>query len=149
MEGSAPSRAWIAFEAMQGLLHAQSGAASAEPCGVLLGRVEGEAVRIGETPSTPNAHPSPDRAFRIAPQDILTVARAGRVRGLTVLGFWHGHLQGPAHPGEADAEGLTAAEALGPHARVLVVMGRGGGRAPVVRAFVSGEFGPREIPLAT
>jgi len=134
---------------MQGLLRAQSAAETAEPCGVLVGRMEGQAVRIGETPATPNAHPSPERAFRIAPQDILKVARAGRERGLTVLGFWHGHLKGPAHPGEADAEGLAAAEALGPSARVLIVMGRGAGRAPVVRAYVRGEEGPREIPLAT
>ena len=74
---------------------------------------------------------------------------AARERGLTLLGFWHGHLEGPAHPGEADAEGLVTAESLGPNARVLVVMGRGAGRAPVVRAFVRGPEGTREIPLAT
>ena len=71
MDGSAPARAWIAPDAMQGLLRAQSEASSQEPCGVLLGRVEQQAVRIRETPVTRNAHPSPERAFRIAPQDIL------------------------------------------------------------------------------
>lgn len=149
MEAAAPARAWITSEAMQSLLHAQQGAGDAEPCGVLLGRTEGSAVRIHETPGTPNVHPSPERAFRIAPQDILAVARGGRERGLTLLGFWHGHLQGAARPGEADTEGLVAAESLGPSARVLVVMGRGAGRAPVVRAFVRADEGPREIPLAT
>ena len=149
MHGSVPARAWIASDAMQALLRAQAEASSEEPCGVLLGRVEQLAVRIRETPVTRNAHPSPERAFRIPPQDILQVARAGRERGLTVLGFWHGHLSGPAHAGEADADGLAAAEALGPSARVLVIMGRGAGHAPVVRAFVRGPVGPREIPLAT
>ena len=141
MDGSGPARAWIACDAMQALLRAQSEATSEEPCGVLLGRVEQQSVRIRETPGTRNTHPSPERAFRIAPQDILRVARAGRERGLTVLGFWHGHLSGPADAGEADADGLAAAEALGPSARVLVIMGRGAGRAPVVRAFVRGPRG--------
>lgn len=149
MDGVVPTRAWIAAEAMRELLNAQTEASDQEPCGVLLGRVEDRAVRIREVPVTPNVHPSPGRAFRIAPHDILNAARAGRERGLTLLGFWHGHLEGLALAGEADAEGLAAAEALGPGARVLVVMGRGDGRAPVVRAYVSGEFGPREISLAT
>ncbi len=116
---------------------------------MLLGRVDGKSVRIGEAPSTSNLHPNPERAFRIAPQEILRVARAGREHGLTVLGFWHGHLKGPAELSESDIEGMTAAEALGPNARVLIVMGQGDGRAPVVRAFVRDREGPREISLAT
>ena len=113
------------------------------------GASSSSAVRIRETPVTRNAHPSPERAFRIAPQDILHVARAGRERGLTVLGFWHGHLSGPAHAGEADADGLAAAEALGPERARAGDHGarrRTRARRACVRARPDG---PREIPLAT
>ena len=67
-----------------------------------------------------------------------------------MLGFLARPSVGTGPPGEADADGLAAAEALGPSARgCWSIMGRGAGRAPVVRAFVRGPIGPREIPLAT
>ena len=147
MEPSPLLKAWIVSPTIRDLLAAYAGAEREEPCGVLLGRIEEGSARILKAPQVPNSHPRPDRAFRIAPQDILEVVRGAREEGLTVVGFWHGHLEGPATPGEADIEGLEAAEALSRSARLLVILGAGAGRAPVMRAWTRGPEGPREIPL--
>jgi len=142
------AKAWIRADALGGILSAFD-EEEVDPCGVLLGALDNQAVRIQRAPRTPNTHPQPDRAFRIAPQDLLAIVRKARQEGLTVVGFWHGHLVGPPELGEADEEGLAAAEALGPSARLLIVAACGSGRARVVRAFTRGRYGPREIPLAT
>lgn len=134
---------------MGDLLRAFAAAADEEPCGVLLGVVEDDNARIREVPEVPNVHPTPGQSFRIAPEDLMEIVCDGRERGLAVLGFWHGQLEGPPFPARADFEGLEAGEALGPDARLLVVLGQGAGRAPVARAFVCGRHGPREIRLGT
>src|SRR5210317_653088 len=103
MDASSPPRVWITPEAMGALLKAQGGAEREEPCGVLLGRVDGTAVRVLEAPQTANSHALLERAFRIAPQEILEVARRGRARNLTVVGFWHGHLEAPPTPGPSSS----------------------------------------------
>ncbi len=149
MELEPLSKAWIRASTLRQLLTAYAGAGAKEPCGVLLGRIEDQAVRIVEAPQTPNTHSAPSRAFRVAPQDILRIARSGRAEGLTVVGFWHGHLASRPEPGEEDLEDLESAEELGPSARLMVIVGAGGGRAPVVRAYTRGQEGPKEIPLAT
>jgi proteasome lid subunit RPN8/RPN11 len=134
--------------ALDALLGAWREARYEEPCGVLLGRWDGDGVRIEDAPRVPNAHPDPERAFWIPPEAVLDAVRAGRDRGLCLVGFWHGHLTGPPDPGHADLDGLAAAEELAGLPRLLVLVGRGTGRAPVVRAWARGGRGPYEVPLS-
>ncbi len=67
-----------------------------ECCGILLGRNEDgdnqveEAIRAGNT-RTDSAH----NRYHIAPQELIAAQRAGRERGLDIVGFYHSH---PDHP---------------------------------------------------
>ncbi len=78
------------------IAHARE-AAPAECCGVLLGTAEAvvEAVR------TRNIAERPTR-FEIDPRDHVAARRAGRTRGLDVVGFYHSHPHSPAAPSETD-----------------------------------------------
>ncbi len=129
------------------ILSAFFDARDAEPCGLVLGRVERQALTIEEALATANVHPRPDAAFQVAPADLARETRSARARGLDVVGAWHGHLVGPPLPGRADEEGLLAHESVAEAPRALLVVARGAGSAPVVRAYASREGRIREIRL--
>ncbi len=148
---SRPLKAWITTEAVAALLDAYRRATAAEPCGVLVGRVTGDAVRIDEVIEVRNAHARPLEAFLIAEDDLLAVSKTVATAGKAIVGFWHGHAKGGAFPGFSDgAEFLDfAAGPNGAWARVLLVIGRGAGDHPVLRTYVASRDGLREVPLGT
>lgn len=141
------SQVWISPAAVKALLAAAPGADRREPCGVLLGYRVPLGAEIVEVASVPNAHPRGEHAFLMEPQGILSAARAGRARGLDVVGFWHAHPEGPAWPGALDEEGMqsTRIEGLPPHVHVIVGRGTMGPR--VVRAFREGRRQPKPVPM--
>ena len=74
-----------------------------ECCGLLLGRVEGDAARVEQVRATANAHQGErGRRFLVDPRDHLAAQREARASGLTVLGSYHSHPDHPARPSEDD-----------------------------------------------
>jgi proteasome lid subunit RPN8/RPN11 len=138
---------WISPSALKALLAAAPGSDRREPCGVLLGYRVPLGAEIVDAVAVPNAHPSGEHAFLMEPQGILTAARAGRARGLDIVGFWHSHPDGPAWPGAFDDEGMqsTRIEGLPPHVHIIVGRGTVGRR--VVRAFREGRHRPKPVAL--
>lgn len=69
-----------------------------ECCGVLLGRMDGDArivtsvARCGNTRSD-----SPHNRYNIDPRELLRIQREGRERGEDIVGFYHSHPDHPAH----------------------------------------------------
>ncbi len=76
-------------------------AAAADPyecCGVLLGT----GATITQICPAPNIHPTPRTHFEIDPQALIDVHRAARNGGPQVLGYFHSHPRGSAHPSATD-----------------------------------------------
>jgi proteasome lid subunit RPN8/RPN11 len=90
-----------------------------ECCGVLLGKVEGDAKQVAEVVALRNLRHDPSRAqellpvddpgreternrFLIDPLDQLAVEKDARARGLEVLGYYHSHPDHPARPSDYD-----------------------------------------------
>ncbi len=142
-------RAWIRPSAVRSILDAYAAAGGREPCGLLLGRTTAGTARIREAPQARNAHPRPGSNFLVAPEDHARIQREARADDAEVVGYWHGHLAGPAAPGHGDREGLAAAEGVEGRLPLLVIVGRGAGVAPVVRAWSRRACGLREVPLAS
>jgi proteasome lid subunit RPN8/RPN11 len=86
-----------------------------ECCGVLLGKVEGDAKHVAEVVGLKNLRHDPSRAqellpvedpareternrFLIDPLDQLRVEKDARTRRLEVLGYYHSHPDHPARP---------------------------------------------------
>jgi proteasome lid subunit RPN8/RPN11 len=84
-------------EVVAGVIAHAREAAPGECCGVLIGRADDvvEAVR------TRNIADRPTR-FEIDPLDHIRARKAGRARGLDVIGFYHSHPHTPASPSETD-----------------------------------------------
>jgi proteasome lid subunit RPN8/RPN11 len=141
------SNVWIAPACIDRLLAAAPGADGREACGVLLGYRVPLGAEILELAPVRNSHPSGQDAFLMEPQAILEAGRAGRARGLDVVGFWHAHVRGAAWPGALDDDGMNAAhvEGLPPHVHVIV--GRGSTGRRVVRAFRESRGGQREVRM--
>jgi len=92
-----------------------------ECCGVLLGKVEGDAKHVTEVVALKNLRHDPSRAqellpvddpgreternrFLIDPLDQLRVEKDARARGLDVLGYYHSHPDHPARPSNYDRD---------------------------------------------
>lgn len=77
-----------------------------ECCGLLLGRLDGDARRVTAAHEIENAREDGARHNRylIGPDDYLAGEKAARARGLDVLGFYHSHPDHPAWPSEFDRE---------------------------------------------
>ena len=69
-----------------------------ECCGILLG--EGSAI----TAALPaqNVHSTPETHFEIDPAALIKAHRDAREGGDQVLGYYHSHPNGPAHPSNTD-----------------------------------------------
>jgi proteasome lid subunit RPN8/RPN11 len=144
----------ISPEAVAALLATQLAATKAEPCGLLVGRRAGETAHIRNAVAIPNAHVTPDRGFLLSTREALEAARAARGAGMAILGTFHGHLHGAPFPSAADVAGLASAS-LGPGSasapnslpHVFVIVGRGNGPKPVMRAWTWRVNRLREIPM--
>lgn len=151
---SLPPRVFIAAAALDAVLRAHKAAVGGpkEPCGLMLGHVDGARIHIAEVRVLENVHPSPERAFLLPATGAVAAAREARERGLAVIGVWHGHLRGLACLSESDAAGLASA-ARGSAARasetpyVFLVSGQGAGTSVIVRAFAHLRARPREMRL--
>jgi proteasome lid subunit RPN8/RPN11 len=83
-----------------------------ECCGVLLGRLHGDGVRVvtsveraGNT-RTDSAH----NRYNIDPKDLIRIEREGRERGEDIIGFYHSH---PDHPARWSPTDLAEAHWFG------------------------------------
>jgi proteasome lid subunit RPN8/RPN11 len=147
------TRVWISPAALASVLGAGADEPASpaqereEPCGLLLGHRVPLGAEIVQAVSVRNSHPSPARGFEMAPEDLVLAGRAGRAQGLDIVGFWHGHLAGPAWPGELDAEGVQLLRGDGLPPVVHLVVGRGTTGKRVVRAFREGRSRPKNVPL--
>ena len=102
-----------------------------EPCGVLLGHgEEGGVFDVHALVVLTNQHPQPDRGWQLAPEDVLAARHEARRAGRAVIGFWHGHLRGPAEPSKADYRERSV---VGPDLHLIVA--RGSEDVPTVRAW--------------
>lgn len=137
---------WMAAPALQAVLDSVREGTTAEPCGLLLGYRRPLGAEVLEAVPVRNAHETPSRAFRMETEALLVAGRAGRARGLDIVGIWHGHLQGPAWPGDLDVERMREWQNLNPQS-VWVVIGRGTTGRSLVRAFRLGRTRPKKVRL--
>ncbi len=79
-------------------------AAPRECCGLLIGKMERDALRITAMHPAQNAAARTDR-FEIAPQDHFDAQRAARAGGHAVIGCYHSHPGGAAQPSAFDLAG--------------------------------------------
>lgn len=75
-----------------------------EACGILLGKDKGEGACITALLPAPNVHSNPKTHFEIDPQTLVDAHRAAREGGPLVLGYFHSHPIGEAHPSATDEE---------------------------------------------
>jgi len=109
---------------------------SAEVCGFLLGRREGEDVLVSEVKQVRNRLSSPS-AFEMEPLEMVKVLDEADERGLEVVGIFHSHLRCPPVPSERDLKGMRNWGVPW-----LIVTPRG-----EVRAWVLGESKVEEVEL--
>jgi proteasome lid subunit RPN8/RPN11 len=78
-----------------------------EGCGILIGRLPGEAGEPLVVDAIPGRNLVQDRAhdrYELDPLDILAAERRARQHGMDVVGFWHTHPDHPAEPSRFDTE---------------------------------------------
>lgn len=86
------------------ILAAADGALPLECCGLLEGARDGELFRIKAIHPARNL--SPDQScFEIDPADHFAAQKAARASGHAIIGCYHSHPHGAAHPSAADAAG--------------------------------------------
>lgn len=74
-----------------------------ECCGVLIGRADGELLRIELVREIANVHEDERRRrFLLDPRQHLAAQKEARARGLAVIGVYHSHPDHPATPSEHD-----------------------------------------------
>lgn len=87
------------------LLAASSARLPEEACGLLIGRVEGAALRITRVVEARNlASDGGGQRFELHPEDYLAAERAARDEGQEIVGVWHSHPQSRAVPSDLDLE---------------------------------------------
>src|ERR1700719_5051084 len=83
-----------------------------ECCGVLLGRVTDDGMRV-VTSTAPCGNTRTDSAhnrYNIDPRDLVRIQREGRERGEDIIGFYHSH---PDHPARWSPHDLAEAHWFG------------------------------------
>jgi proteasome lid subunit RPN8/RPN11 len=77
-----------------------------EACGLLIGRVDADAVRVTRVVPCPNQAPPEERhhRFSIDPRAVLNVRRTLRGTPESIVGFYHSHTDGRAVPSVLDLE---------------------------------------------
>jgi proteasome lid subunit RPN8/RPN11 len=110
-----------------------------EACGLLAGRVEGDAKTIERVLPLENVAHSRER-FDIDPREQLRAVIKTRKDGLVPLGNYHSHPETPARPSKADLELFLDPEAV----YLILSLAE---RLPVLKAFALAPDGFREEPL--
>lgn len=108
-----------------------------EVCGLLFG---GE-TRIDSVLPTPNVADNPANSFEIDPAALFAAMRNERGGGERLVGHYHSHPKGPAHPSDRDAE-----MALDTGRLWLIVSA---GEMGLWRAVRPGRLEPVELALAS
>jgi proteasome lid subunit RPN8/RPN11 len=76
-----------------------------EGCGVLVGRDVDQVRVVDDIEEVDNTHPGPREVrYRIPPEHLVDVDRRARSRGRDIVGFYHSHPNGTAHPSALDLE---------------------------------------------
>jgi proteasome lid subunit RPN8/RPN11 len=75
----------------------------AECCGVLVGRVEGEAKEVVRLAPAVNRRTDDPHRYLIAPDDLRRLDADVRAAGLDIVGYYHSHPDHPAAPSAFDA----------------------------------------------
>lgn len=106
--------------------HAEKGYPQ-EACGLLIGRVDPDGVRVTRALPCPNvAEPSErERRFAIDPRVVLNVRRSLRGSSESIVGFFHSHPDHTAEPSALDREHI----ALWPETLWMIVPVAGGAPA--------------------
>src|SRR6202046_3724526 len=83
-----------------------------ECCGVLLGRVDDDGIRIvTSTARCGNTRTdSPQNRYNIDPRELVRIQREGRERDEDIVGFYHSH---PDHPAQWSSTDLAEAHWFG------------------------------------
>jgi proteasome lid subunit RPN8/RPN11 len=76
----------------------------AECCGVLVGRVEGEAKEVVRLAPAVNRRTDDPHRYLIAPDDLRRLEADVRAAGLDIVGYYHSHPDHPAAPSAFDAD---------------------------------------------
>ncbi|MFB6161805.1 MAG: desampylase [Haloferacaceae archaeon] len=95
--------------------------APAEACGLLVGS-HGDPSVVRTTRRAANAAGNPERAYEIAPADLLAHLEAVDAAGEEVVGFYHSHPRGPPRPSATDRR----AAAWDDRSYLLVALAEGG-----------------------
>jgi len=113
-----------------------------EGCGVLLGRAEGTLSALEEVACANARSDRRGDRYQIDPLDLLRAQRQARVHGLEMVGFYHSHPGGAAHPSPTD---LAEAHWLGCAYLITAVRD---GRAGETRAFLLAGTGEEDKAFA-
>ena len=83
-----------------------------ECCGVLLGAIDGDGVRLVReaVPCLNTRVDSPQNRYHIDPRELVRIQRQARERELDIVGFYHSH---PDHPARWSATDLAEAHWIG------------------------------------
>ena len=82
-----------------------------ECCGVLLGRMDGDARTVTSIARCGNTRTdSPHNRYHIDPRELVRIQREGRERGEDIVGFYHSH---PDHPARWSPTDLAEAHWIG------------------------------------
>jgi proteasome lid subunit RPN8/RPN11 len=118
----------------------EAGRSSDEVCGLLFGSGDG----ITGMRACRNVHPTPATHFELDPAALFAALRSARAGGPAIVGHYHSHPSGRAHPSPTDAAAAAADGALW-----LIV---GGAEATAWRAVrdgaVHGRFDPVGLAIA-
>lgn len=109
-----------------------------EVCGVLCGVVEGERRVVREVVACENVHVNARTRYAIAAEELISIQRGRREKGLQIVGFYHSH---PAHGATWSETDL--AEAEWPECS-YVITGVENGRAAETRSYVL-KAGPKRF----
>ena len=98
----------LASHARDGARHHAGSAYPFEGCGLLIGYVAEDGVRVTRALRCPNVAPREEQTHRFAidPRALLNVRRSLRNHGATesIVGFYHSHPDAPAAPSATDME---------------------------------------------
>lgn len=118
-----------------------------EACGLLVGREDGDGLRVTRVAASPNvAEGDRRRRFEVSPQlrfDLMRELRGGADR---LIGHFHSHPDGPAVPSAHDRERAFEPDLIW---LILPVSQHGAGRARVWQADAEATAGFREIALVS
>ncbi|MFA1610867.1 desampylase [Halobellus rubicundus] len=78
-----------------------------EICGVLAGEYGDDESVVRDVRRVPNAAETPQIRYAMAPEAQLAAIEGIEDDGLDVVGFYHTHPTGPAHPSDTDVERAT------------------------------------------